>query len=165
MLGQQAQAGGVFAVDHGEVNIVFLFQPAQVPVQTVQPALGHHIAHSQEVKQHTVSPFFKQKRFPLLYAILGKTKREKLQKKTKILAGRRVENPAPGNFPRAGRTMGCRNYLAYSTILTSRSRWTLICPGYSSSFSIRWAISRASKVISSSLTTSGLTMMRTSRPA
>ena len=122
MLGQQAQTGGVFAVDHGEVNIVFLFQPAQVPVQTVQPALGHHIAHSQEVKQHTVSPFFKQKRFPLLYAILGKTKREKLQKKTKILAGRRVETPAPGSFPRAGRTMGCRNHLAYSTILTSRSR-------------------------------------------
>ncbi len=56
-------------------------------------------------------------------------------------------------------------YLAYSTALVSRSRLTLIWPGYSSSSSIFLAMSRASSTIWSSLTCSGLTMIRTSRPA
>lgn len=38
-------------------------------------------------------------------------------------------------------------YLAYSIALVSRSRWTLIWPGYSSSSSIFLAISRASRTI------------------
>ena len=59
----------------------------------------------------------------------------------------------------------CSVYLAYSMALVSRTRLTLICPGYSSSSSIFLAISRASSTIRSSLTSSGLTMMRTSRPA
>ena len=41
---------------------------------------------------------------------------------------------------------------------------TLIWPGYSSSFSMRLAISRASTMVPSSEMSSGLTMMRTSRP-
>ena len=56
-------------------------------------------------------------------------------------------------------------YLAYSTTFVSRRTWTLIWPGYSSSLSIRLASSRARMTISSSLTCSGLTMTRTSRPA
>ncbi len=58
-----------------------------------------------------------------------------------------------------------RGYFAYSTAFVSRNRLTLICPGYSSSCSILWAISRARRTISSSLTSSGLTIMRISRPA
>ena len=38
-------------------------------------------------------------------------------------------------------------YLAYSTTLVSRSTWTLIWPGYSSSFSMRFASSRARMTI------------------
>ena len=65
---------------------------------------------------------------------------------------------------------GCRTvlvviYLAYSTTLVSRSTWTLIWPGYSSSFSMRLANSLARITISSSLTCSGFTITRTSRPA
>ena len=69
-----------------------------------------------------------------------------------------------GRLLHAGRA-GQSSYFAYSTALVSRSRWTLICPGYSSSSSIFLAMSRASSTIWSSLTSSGLTMMRTSRPA
>ena len=57
------------------------------------------------------------------------------------------------------------NYLAYSTALVSRMTLTLIWPGYSSSLSIFLASSRARRIMLSSLTSSGLTMMRTSRPA
>ena len=60
---------------------------------------------------------------------------------------------------------GNRDYLANSTALVSRMTLTLIWPGYSSSDSIFLATSRASRIILSSLTSSGLTMMRTSRPA
>ena len=56
-------------------------------------------------------------------------------------------------------------YLAYSTALVSRITLILIWPGYSSSASIFLATSRASRIMLSSDTTSGLTMMRTSRPA
>ena len=56
-------------------------------------------------------------------------------------------------------------YFAYSTALVSRMTLTLIWPGYSSSASIFLASSRASRTILSSVTSSGLTMMRTSRPA
>ena len=56
-------------------------------------------------------------------------------------------------------------YFAYSIAFVSRIRFTLIWPGYSSSSSIFLAISRASSTMRSSLMASGLTMMRTSRPA
>ncbi len=56
-------------------------------------------------------------------------------------------------------------YLANSTALVSRITFTLIWPGYSSSASIFLAMSRARRIMLSSVTTSGLTMMRTSRPA
>ena len=56
-------------------------------------------------------------------------------------------------------------YLAYSTALVSRMTLTLIWPGYSSSCSIFLAMSRARRIMLSSVTTSGLTMMRISRPA
>ena len=59
----------------------------------------------------------------------------------------------------------CLDYLAYSTALVSRMTLTLIWPGYSSSASIFLAMSRARRIMLSSVTTSGLTMMRTSRPA
>ena len=58
-----------------------------------------------------------------------------------------------------------KNYLAYSTALVSRMTLTLIWPGYSSSCSIFLAMSRARRIMLSSVTTSGLTMMRISRPA
>ena len=60
---------------------------------------------------------------------------------------------------------GLPAYLAYSTALVSRMTLTLIWPGYSSSASIFLAMSRARRIMLSSLTTSGLTMMRISRPA
>ena len=69
------------------------------------------------------------------------------------------KNP-PGKFPRGG-----LDYFAYSTALVSRMTLILIWPGYSSSDSIFLAMSRASRIMLSSVTTSGLTMMRTSRPA
>ena len=58
-----------------------------------------------------------------------------------------------------------QTYFAYSTALVSRMRLTLIWPGYSSSFSIFRAMSRARMIMLSSVTSSGLTMIRTSRPA
>lgn len=57
------------------------------------------------------------------------------------------------------------NYFAKSTLRVSRITLTLICPGYSSSLSILRAISLASNTVVSSLTSSGLTMIRISRPA
>ncbi len=58
-----------------------------------------------------------------------------------------------------------RFYLAYSTALVSRMTLILIWPGYSSSDSIFLARSRARRIIFSSVTSSGLTITRTSRPA
>ena len=56
-------------------------------------------------------------------------------------------------------------YFAYSTAFVSRMTLTLIWPGYSSSDSIFLARSWASRIMLSSVTSSGLTMTRTSRPA
>ena len=75
-----------------------------------------------------------------------------------------------------GAVSGCRQifdfekqivslYFAKSKARLSRMMCTLICPGYSSSSSIFLAISRARITILSSLTASGRTIMRTSRPA
>ena len=55
-------------------------------------------------------------------------------------------------------------YFAYSVARVSRITFTRIWPGYSISFSMRLAISLASTRVPSSVTSSGLTMMRTSRP-
>ena len=57
-----------------------------------------------------------------------------------------------------------RDHLAKSTARVSRMTLTLICPGYSISFSMRLTISLARMSAPASLTSSGLTMMRTSRP-
>ncbi len=70
--------------------------------------------------------------------------------------------------PRSGPSSPARlspRYFAYSMAFVSRMRFTLIWPGYSSSSSIFLAISRASSTMRSSGMASGLTMMRTSRPA
>ena len=163
VLGQQAQTGGVLPVDHGEVDVIFLLQGPQAAAQAVQAPLGHHIPHGKYIQQHgKVPPLGSKSRLIFYYMPFAPKSKE----------GKKPQNFCPCNrdakkeLPRpVGSRAGKGIYLAYSTILTSRSRWTLICPGYSSSFSIRWAISRASRTISSSLTTSGLTMMRTSRPA
>ncbi len=56
-------------------------------------------------------------------------------------------------------------YFAYSTALVSLITFTLICPGYSSSLSIFLTMSRAISIVLSSLISSGLTMILTSRPA
>ena len=56
-------------------------------------------------------------------------------------------------------------YFAVSNTRFSRMMLTLICPGYSSSSSIFFAISCAIITILSSLTTSGRTRIRTSLPA
>ena len=55
-------------------------------------------------------------------------------------------------------------YFAYSVLRVSRITFTRIWPGYSISVSIRLAISLASTLVPSSVTSSGLTIMRTSRP-
>lgn len=55
-------------------------------------------------------------------------------------------------------------YLANSVLRVSRITLTRIWPGYSISFSMRLAISLARILVPSSVTSSGLTIMRTSRP-
>ena len=55
-------------------------------------------------------------------------------------------------------------YLAYSVLRVSRITFTRIWPGYSSSRSMRLAIYLAITLVPSSVTSSGLTMMRISRP-
>ena len=55
-------------------------------------------------------------------------------------------------------------YLAYSVLRVSRMTLTRICPGYSICSSMRLAISFAITLMPSSVTSSGFTMMRTSRP-
>ena len=67
--------------------------------------------------------------------------------------------------PPASWEAGGSFYFAYSMALVSRMTLTLIWPGYSSSDSIFLAMSRARRIMASSPTSSGLTMMRTSRPA
>ena len=57
----------------------------------------------------------------------------------------------------------CR-HLANSTARVSRTTLTLICPGYSISASMRLTISRARMRVPASLTSSGLTITRISRP-
>ena len=56
-------------------------------------------------------------------------------------------------------------YFANSTALVSRITLTFIWPGYSSSVSMRLTISFAMMIVSASLTFSGLTSIRISRPA
>ena len=68
-------------------------------------------------------------------------------------------------LPFGGALLRRRVYLANSVARVSRMTLTLIWPGYSSSFSMRLTISLAMSTESASLTCSGLTMMRTSRPA
>ena len=55
-------------------------------------------------------------------------------------------------------------YFAKSETRVSRITFTRICPGYSISFSIFLATSRARTFMPSSLTSSGLTIILTSRP-
>ena len=55
-------------------------------------------------------------------------------------------------------------YFAYSVLRVSRMTLTRIWPGYSICSSIRLAISLAMTLMPSSVTSSGLTMIRTSRP-
>ena len=52
LAGQHADAGGVFPVDHGEVNTVLLFHPAQVSAEEDQAALRHHVPHCQHLENH-----------------------------------------------------------------------------------------------------------------
>ncbi len=74
--------------------------------------------------------------------------------------------PEVGKAPNGVPLGACKqNYFANSTALVSRITLTLIWPGYSSSDSIFLAMSRARRIMLSSVTTSGLTMIRTSRPA
>ena len=60
---------------------------------------------------------------------------------------------------------GPASYLAYSTARVSRITTTLIWPGYWSSASMRRAISSVSDVMRTSSTSSGVTIIRISRPA
>ena len=55
-------------------------------------------------------------------------------------------------------------HFANSTARVSRTTLTLICPGYSISASMRLTISRARMRVPASLTSSGLTITRISRP-
>ena len=55
--GQQAQPGGVFAVDDGEVDVVFFFQSPEVVVQAVKPPLRHHVPDGKDVQQHGWASF------------------------------------------------------------------------------------------------------------
>lgn len=57
------------------------------------------------------------------------------------------------------------HYFAYSIARLSRIMFTLICPGYSKSFSILLQMSRAKSTILSSLIISGFTITRISLPA
>ncbi len=94
-----------------------------------------------------------------------------------VISGARKASPASFSksspFVHLRNVKGDRNrspfdfsfYFAYSMALVSRSRCTLICPDTPALPRFFLAISRASSTIRSSLTCSGFTMMRTSRPA
>jgi len=72
----------------------------------------------------------------------------------------------PSLRPRGfGRRQLAGRYLAVSTARVSRTTVTLIWPGYTNSPSTFRATSRASCMASASLTLSGYTTTRTSRPA
>ena len=81
----------------------------------------------------------------------------------------RPEAPTPGphnkKTPPPQERRPYSHYFAYSTTLVSRITCTFICPGYSNSLSIFFARSLARTTIWSSLTASGRTITRTSRPA
>ena len=79
-------------------------------------------------------------------------------------AGRRARIRAITACSPASPTVGDAGHRAYSTARVSRMTVTLIWPGYSSSFSMRRAMSFDSQTASSSLMRSLSTRMRTSRP-
>src|SRR5699024_9532002 len=54
--GQNAHAGGVLPVDHGEVDVLELFQLPQVAAQVFHPGIPHHVAHGQYVQYHSAPP-------------------------------------------------------------------------------------------------------------
>ena len=58
-----------------------------------------------------------------------------------------------------------KSYFAFTVTVGSRRTWTVVVPGDSNYCAILLARSRARMTIWSSLTCSGLTMTRTSRPA
>ena len=80
--------------------------------------------------------------------------------------GDRPATPAPAATPPPPPPPGggFSHYLAYSVLRVSRMTLTRICPGYSICSSMRLAISLAMTLMPSSVTSSGFTMMRTSRP-
>ena len=54
--GEDARAGGVLPVDHGEMDVLELLQPTQGFGQMVQSLLPHHVAYGQDAIDHGPAP-------------------------------------------------------------------------------------------------------------
>ena len=52
LTGQDAHAGAVFSVDHGEMDVVRRLQLAQAAGEDVLSAFAHHVAHGENVEKH-----------------------------------------------------------------------------------------------------------------
>ena len=48
--GQQAQAGSVFPVDHGEVDVMLPLKLGKAAIQKIKTGLGDHIPHGEYVQ-------------------------------------------------------------------------------------------------------------------
>ena len=53
---RQPHAGGIFAVDDGEVDLLESLQGPQVPLQVPEPRLPHYVPYRQNVIQHSFPP-------------------------------------------------------------------------------------------------------------
>ena len=54
----QPHSGGILAVHHREVDGLPLLEGTQVPLQMAEAGLHHHVAHCQNVIQHSAPPVF-----------------------------------------------------------------------------------------------------------
>ena len=55
LLGHQTVGGGVFPVDHGEVDVILAAEGGQVAAEKVHAALPHHIPDGQNVEFHKIT--------------------------------------------------------------------------------------------------------------
>src|SRR6266850_4939846 len=158
--GQAETARSVLTVDDGQVSLNLVLQPGKDGFDRVATRMADDIGHEQDAKVvgHQTNLQGWQPGVPAKSKILwgGNRIRNSSLKPRQRLAGKQKGEPVLGSpwF-----------YLAYSTARVSRTTVTRIWPGKLSSLSIRLAMSRAISWAAVSSICSGLTRMRTSRPA
>src|ERR1700730_3824878 len=162
LAGEPESSGGVLAVEDGEVRFQLLLEPGQERLHGLTAGLADHVGDEENaniVRAHKGRLSDKKKGSPS-WAPLGchwKGCSHAPARKAALRIGPIDRSPERG--------AGGLIYLAYSMARVSRTTVTRICPGKLSSVSIRLAMSLAINWAAASSICSGLTRIRTSRPA